>query len=130
MTSNSNNFTDRVNRIQAQRNGRQSGMGFVVHSDGVVTALGQPSSRLRFGFPLKGLLLAFILAVLVKGYVMWALGIDVYTLEVASLLEGSNFERVAGHLMMPDAMTVWVVDRYDAIYAFIQAGLAAEPAAA
>lgn len=125
MVTHTNNFAQRLDRIQSQRRGRKGGMGFIVHSDGVVTAIGRPSSRLRFGFPLKGLLLAFIAAVLVKGYVMWVLGTDVYAHEVANLLEGSSFERIAAHLMMPDVLTLWVVDRLDDAHTFIQAGFAA-----
>lgn len=100
-------------------------MGFVVHADGVVTALGRPQSRLSFGFPLRGLLLGFALAVAVKAYLIWFLGIDVYTLQVEALLSGSSFEQVAGMVLMPDALSIWVGDRYDDAFAFIRAGMAA-----
>lgn len=130
MENRTESFHERVNRIQRSRRRRRNGMGFVVHPDGVVTALGRPSSRLRFGFPLKGLIIAFVIAVGVKAYLMWALGTDVYEVQVAALLEGSNFEQVAGQILMPDALTHWVVERYEDIYAFIEAGMAAgEPIA-
>jgi hypothetical protein len=91
----------------------------------VVTALGRPSSRLRFGFPLRGLLVSLALAVAVKAYLIWFLGIDVYTLQVTSLLSGSSFEQAAGLILMPDGLSNWVVARYDEIFAFIQAGMEA-----
>ena len=100
-------------------------MGFVVHADGVVKPLGRPSSRLRLTFPLKALLTAIILAVAVKGYAMWAIGADLYVLQVATMLEGSNFERVGLQVLMPDVLSLWAVDRYDDIYAFVQGGMAA-----
>ncbi|WP_224813838.1 hypothetical protein [Hasllibacter sp. MH4015] len=125
MFTKTNSFDDRVNRIQRRRRTRRGGMGFVVHADGVVTAIGRPSSRLRFGFPLKGLLIALTLAVLVKAYLIWFLGVDLYALEVTSLIEGAGYERIAGQIMLPDPISLWMVDRYDAIYAFIQAGMAA-----
>lgn len=100
-------------------------MGFVVHADGIVKPIGRPSSRLRFSFPLKGLLAAFVLLVAVKAYAMWVIGVDIYALEVATMLQGSSFERLAATLVMPDALTLWVVDRYDDAYAFVQGGLAA-----
>lgn len=125
MEQSTENFHDRLNRIQSGRRRRNGGMGFVVHPDGVVTAIGRPSSRLRFGFPLKGLLLALIVAVAVKGYMMWFLGVDVYELQVASLFEGSAFERLAGFVLAPDRLTLWVVERYEDIYAFVEAGVAA-----
>lgn len=129
MVQDTEQFHDRLNRIQRGRRNRRGGMGFVVHADGVVTALGRPQSRLRFGFPLRGLLLALTAAVAVKAYLMWFLGIDVYTLQVTALLSGSNFEQAAGMVLMPDALSLWVVDRYEDIFAFIQAGLAANQVA-
>ncbi len=125
MSNVSESFSERLDRIQRSRRGRSGGMGFVVHPDGVVTAIGGSSSRLRFGFPLKGLLTALFIAVLVKAYLMWFLGTDVYTLEVQSLLSGSAFERLAAIVLMPDVLTEWVVERYADIYVFVQAGFAA-----
>lgn len=121
----SENFADRLNRIERDRRGHRRGMGFIVHPDGVVTSIGGRSSRLRFGFPLKGLLTALFIAVLVKAYLMWFLGTDIYSLEMQRLLAGSAFERLAGIVLMPDVLTAWVVERYVDIYAFVQAGFAA-----
>jgi len=125
MSKETEHFHDRMGLIQRRRRGRIAGMGFVVHPDGVVKPIGRPSSRLRFTFPLKGIVVSFVLLVAVKAYAMWALGVDIYALEVGSMLEGSSFERVAAAIAMPDALTLWVVDRYDDAYAFIQGGLAA-----
>lgn len=129
MVNETEQFNDRLNRIQNVRRRNRSGMGFVVHPDGVVTSIGRPSSRLRFGFPLKGLILGFIVAVAVKSYLMWAVGSEVYSLQVESMLTGQAFEQLAAMILMPDALSLWMVERYDEIYAFVQAGLAAgEPA--
>ena len=125
MVNETEHFNDRLNRIQRGRRQRRGGMGFVVHADGVVTAIGQPSSRLRFGFPLKGLLLGLVAAVAVKSYLMWFLGTDIYTLEVQTLLAGSSFERLAAMVLMPDAVTLSGVERFEDINVFIQAGMAA-----
>jgi len=125
MVQDTEQFHERLNRIQRGRRNRRGGMGFVVHADGIVTALGRPESRLRFGFPLRGLLVALAISVAVKAYLIWFLGIDVYSLQVVSLLSGSNFEQVAGLILMPDALSLWVGERYEEAFAFIQAGLAA-----
>lgn len=125
MVNETDHFNDRLNRIQHVRRRNRGGMGFVVHPDGVVSSIGNPSSRLRFGFPLKGVLLGFVVAVAVKAYLMWFLGTDVYALEVQSLLSGTAFEQAAAMVLMPDALSAWVVERYDVVYAFVQAGLAA-----
>lgn len=126
MVNETEHFNDRLNRIQRGRRRNRGGMGFVVHPDGVISPIGNPSSRLRFGFPLKGLLIALVVAVAVKAYLMWAVGTEIYALEVTTLLSGTAFEQAAGLVLMPDALSAWVVERYDAIYAFVQAGMAAD----
>ncbi|MEJ6391545.1 hypothetical protein [Gymnodinialimonas ulvae] len=100
----------------------------MVHPDGIVTAIGKPSSRLRFAFPLKGIILSLMVAVAVKSYLMWFLGVEIYTLEVQSLLSGSSFERIAGLILMPDALTMWGMERFEDINVFIRGGLAAQAA--
>jgi hypothetical protein len=44
----------------------------------ILTVLFKPSRprprRLRFGFPLKGVIFASVVAILVKGYLIWTLG--------------------------------------------------------
>lgn len=129
MVNETQNFSDRLDRIQGTRRRNKGGMGFVVHPDGVVTAIGRPSSRLRFAFPLKGLILGLMIVSAVKAYVMWFLGTDVYALEVESLLSGTSFEQVAALVLMPDPLTSWLVVQYEAIFVFVQAGLAANATA-
>jgi hypothetical protein len=126
MVNDTEKFHSRLNRIQRSRRRQRGGMGFVVHPDGIVTAIGKPSSRLRFAFPLKGIILSVMVAVAVKSYLMWFLGVDIYTLEVESLLSGSAFERIAGLILMPDALTIWGMERFEDINVFIRGGLAAQ----
>mmetsp|Transcript_3655 Transcript_3655/g.6731 ORF Transcript_3655/g.6731 Transcript_3655/m.6731 type:complete len:130 (+) Transcript_3655:291-680(+) len=129
MVNETESFHERLNRIQRVRRRNRGGMGFVIHPDGVVTPIGRSSSRLRFGFPLRGLILGLVAAIAVKSYLIWALGIEIYSLNIQSLLSGTAFEQIAAMVLMPDALSQWVVERYDAIYAFMQAGLAASNAA-
>ncbi|NKX44157.1 hypothetical protein [Roseicyclus persicicus] len=68
---------------------------------------------LRFRFPFRGLLAAFVIAVAVKAYLIWFLGLDLYQAEVTELLNGTSFQQAAARILMPDQMTMWVVDRYD-----------------
>ena len=123
MVNETEQFQSRLHRIQRSRRRKRGGMGFVVHPDGVVTAIGQPSSRLRFAFPLKGLMLSLFIVAAVKSYLIWFLGVDVYTLEVQNLLSGSSFEQIAGIVLLPDAMSMWGVDRIDEINALVAGGL-------
>lgn len=124
MENETENFQDRLNRIQQRRSGKNGGMGFVIHPDGVVTAIGDPASRLRFGFPLKGLLLALVIAVAVKAYLMWFLGTDIYALQVQSLLSGTAFDQTAGIILMPDTLSTWTMDRINDVYIAFQTRLA------
>jgi hypothetical protein len=55
----------------------------------------------------------------VKGYLIWTLGDDVYGAAVAQLLSGNQFERAAGLILAPDAVSLWIVDAYQQIYRFI-----------
>lgn len=126
MLNETDQFHARLSRIQRARRRRRNGMGFIVHPDGVVTAVGRPSSRLRFAFPVKGIVLALMVAVAVKSYLMWFLGLEIYTLEVQSLLSGSSFEQIAGLILMPDALTMWGMDRFEDINLFVRGGLAAQ----
>jgi hypothetical protein len=106
-------FQARVERLERARRNRVQGE-FVLMSNGLLVP---KQRRLRFGFPLRGLLLAFVIAVAVKAYLVWFLGIDLYEAEVLELLSGTSFERAAGKILMPDQLTMWVVDRYDWIAA-------------
>ncbi|KPQ15528.1 MAG: hypothetical protein HLUCCO18_11960 [Rhodobacteraceae bacterium HLUCCO18] len=75
--------------------------------------------RLRFGFPVKGVIFASVAAVLVKAYLIWTLGDDVYGAAVSQLLSGNQFERAAGLVLAPDMVSLWLVDAYQYIYRFI-----------
>ncbi len=126
MAQNQTTFSDRVQRIEGDRPGNSSRSrnrgkehGVVVHPDGFVQTITARPKRLRFGFPLKAVIFASVIAILVKGYLIWTLGDDVYGAAVAQLLSGSQFERAAGLILAPDAVSLWIVDAYQQIYRFI-----------
>jgi hypothetical protein len=126
MAQNPTTFSDRVQRIgsvratgKSRRDERSAEHGVVVHPDGFVQTITAKPRRLRFGFPIKGVIFASVLAVLVKGYLIWTLGDDVYGAAVAQLLGGNQFERAAGLILAPDAISLWIVDAYQQIYRFI-----------
>ena len=126
MAQNQTTFSDRVGRIEgvrpvksARRAQRGEDHGVVVHPDGFTQTITARPKRLRFGFPIKGVIFASILAILVKGYLIWTLGDDVYGAAVAQLLSGNQFERAAGLILAPDTVSLWVVDAYQQIYRFI-----------
>lgn len=111
------NFQSRVQRIDRARRNRVEGE-FVLQSNGLLVP---KTRRLRFRFPLRGLLTAFVAAIAVKAYLIWFLGLDLYQAEVLELLTGTSFEQVAGRILLPDHLTVWVVGQYDWIAAQIAA---------
>lgn len=120
-------FSDRLQRIDENRRGyvfarrreREETQSIVVHPDGFVQSITVPSRRLRFTFPIKGVLFACVLAILVKAYLIWTLGDDVYGAAVAQLLAGNDLERAAGLILAPDAVSNWMVDAYQQIYRYI-----------
>ncbi|MCS6622320.1 hypothetical protein N0B44_05295 [Roseibacterium beibuensis] len=125
MAQNETTFSQRLERIESankrglfSRRRRAPQPGFVFHADGVVTRRAPPRQRLRFAFPLRGLIVAFVLIALVKSYMMWTLGGEVYGAAISGLLAGSELERAAGLIMAPDAVTLWMVDAMQAIYRF------------
>jgi hypothetical protein len=118
------NFRSRVQRIDRARRNRVVGE-FVLQSNGLLVP---KQRRLRFGFPLKGLILAFVIAIAVKAYLIWFLGLELYEAEVLELLSGTSFEQAAARILMPDQLTMWVVGGYDWIAAQLVAGTA-DPAA-
>lgn len=125
MAQDQTTFSDRVQRIEGERaSGNQRSVrgidrGVVVHPDGFTQTITAKPKRLRFGFPLKGVIFASVLAVLVKAYLIWTLGDDVYGAAVAQLLNGNEFERAAGLILAPDAVSLWIVDAYQQIYRFV-----------
>jgi hypothetical protein len=80
MAQNQTTFSDRVQRIEvivarySRRVDRGEDHGVVVHPDGFVQTITAAPARLRFGFPIKGVIFASVLAILVKGYLIWTLG--------------------------------------------------------
>lgn len=126
MAQNQTTFSDRVGRIGNARAASRSGRGnrgadhgVVVHPDGFTQTITPRPKRLRFGFPLKGVIFASVVAVLVKGYLIWTLGDDVYGAAVAQLLNGNGLERAAGLVLAPDAVSLFVVDAFQQIHRFV-----------
>jgi hypothetical protein len=115
------NFRSRVQRIDKARRNRVVGE-FVLQSNGLLVP---KQRRLRFGFPLRGLILALVIAIAVKAYLIWFLGLELYEAEVLALLSGTSFEQAAARVLMPDQLTMWVVGGYDWIAAQIAAATAA-----
>lgn len=103
------NFLARVERIERAWRNRARGE-FILQSNGLIVP---KQKRLRFGFPLRGLIMAFVIAVAVKAYLIWFLGTEVYSAEIVSLLNGTSFQQAAAHILMPDRVTLWVVGLYD-----------------
>jgi hypothetical protein len=124
MAGNHTTFPDRLARIEearldecrGRRHTKRHKTAVLTHPDGVVQARSSRPRRLRFGFPVKGVLLSCAVAVLVKGYLIWTLGDDVYGLAVAELLAGNRLERAAGLILLPDTLSNAVVDLYQYIY--------------
>jgi hypothetical protein len=106
------NFRSRVDRINYARQNQVQGE-FILQSNGLLVP---KQRRLRFGFPLRGLIMAFIIAVMVKAYLIWFLGLELYQLEMLELLSGTSFEQAAARILMPDQLTLWVVGQYDWIW--------------
>ncbi len=115
-------FQRRVNRINRDHSDRAPGQ-YVLQDDGLMVP--RRRRRFRFTFPWKGLLFAFVLSILLKALMVWYLGGDVYSDRIIALLQGAQWERVAGQILMPDQLTVWLVSQYDVIAEMI-ANAAAE----
>lgn len=110
-------FAARLERIKAAQNYRV-GRPVMVRPDGLIVPR-DPQPRLRFVFPLKGLIIAFCAAVAVKAYLIWFLGGDTYSVAVMSLLNGSPLERVAGQILAPDGVSLWLVGKYETLAFFL-----------
>jgi hypothetical protein len=125
MAQDQTSFSDRLRRIDESRGAgsarrsrkrRAEPVAAIVHPDGFSERIAGPKRRLRFGFPLKGVAIACALTVVVKAYLIWTLGGDVYGAAVAQLLGGSQFERAAGLILAPDLVSLWLVDAYQYLY--------------
>ncbi|MDG3042017.1 hypothetical protein [Roseicyclus marinus] len=109
MTEDRPDFHARLDRIEQARRTRASG-GHVLRSDGPRVP---PNGRMRVRLPVRGLVLALVIAVLVKAYLVWVLGPDRYNLEMARLLDGTRAQQAAAHILMPDRLTLRTVTLYD-----------------
>jgi hypothetical protein len=109
------NFQSRVQRIDRARRDRVVGE-FVLQSNGLLVP---KQRRLRFRFPFRGLILAFLITIAVKAYLIWFLGLDVYEAGIQNLLAGTSFEQAAARILMPDQLSMWVVGAYDWIAAMM-----------
>ncbi len=110
MNQNHDGFYERLERIKDVHDYRMK-EGLVERPDGLLMHRSQP--RLRFDFPLRGLIFGSLVAIAVKAYLIWVLGHEVYSDAVIGLLNGSGLEQVAGKILMPDGVSLWVVQRYD-----------------
>lgn len=131
MAENQTSFSDRLKRIEdtratggifSRRRTRPVETSLVVHPDGYVQQVNATGKRLRFAFPFKGVVLAGVLMVLTKAYLIWALGDEVYGAAVLQLLNGNQLERAAGLVLAPDQVSNWLVDVYQEIYRYFAAG--------
>ena len=111
-------FNARLERIHSTRRNRVGG-NLVGRTDDMTVST---QRRLRFGFPLRGLILAFVIIVAVKAYLIWFLGLELYQAEILAPLSGTRFEQAAARILMPDQLTMWVVGVYDWIAALVSGG--------
>jgi hypothetical protein len=111
MNQSHSNFRSRVQRIESARRHRV-GKAIVFPSNGLMP----PRQRhLRFGFPFKGLVMAFAISVAVKAYLIWVIGLESYNAEVVALLNGTSVQQAAARILMPDQLTMWVADQFEAV---------------
>jgi len=99
-------FEKRLRKI-VRSNNRMATSG-VVHkmkSDGLVVAKPRIYSP---RFPWRGMVLLFAAMFVFKGYVHFALGAADYSQRIATLSEGSLFEKIGGLAMQADPITLTV----------------------
>lgn len=118
MTQYDPNFKDRVERIESARRNRAARQ-YVLRPDGLMVSR---QRHLRFSFPLRGLILAFVITIAVKAYLIWFLGLELYEAEVLELLSGTRLEQAAARILMPDQLSMWVVGVYDWIATLVSGG--------
>lgn len=125
MAEQNETFVERLRRIEAEEASLRNRLRkrprlkpeprtiMVVHGDGIVTRSRVPDQRLRFGFPLRAVLTASLLVVMVKGFVIWAVGEDTYSGYIEGLMLRSEISQAAGYILAPDEMSMWLVAGYD-----------------
>lgn len=77
--------------------------------------------RLGYRFPLKGLIFAFVLVVMVKACLIWGMGLDQFQRERAHLLDGSGMQKVAARILTPDPLTMAVVPQINRLWTVVMA---------
>jgi hypothetical protein len=99
------NFDQRLRRIDRRHQKLSRGMVMSVNKDGLIVA--QPS-RSRFAFPWRGLLMALVAVMVVKGLVHAQIGATDYEARIVVLSQGSTFDQVGAWFMQADPVTLWL----------------------
>jgi hypothetical protein len=105
-------FRSRVDRINRARQIRVRD-ACALRAGGVFVPRHQ---RLGYSLPLKGLILAFVLVVMVKACLIWVMGLDQFQIARAQLLGGSGLGQVAARILVPDQLSMAVVDQIDRLW--------------
>lgn len=110
-------FRSRVDRINRARQNRARD-ACVPRGNRVFVPRHQ---RLAYSLPLKGLILAFVLVVMVKAGLIWIMGLDQFQIARAQLLDGSGVGQVAARILTPDQLSMAVVHQIDRLWGDIMA---------
>lgn len=110
-------FYRRVGRID-QAYANRIPNAFTIRSDGLVVP--KTRSRLRFEFPWRALLAGFFCAVMLKGFLIWYLGVDLYTARLETMLTGAQYEQIAAHILLPDRVSLWVSEQFAVFVASVR----------
>lgn len=134
MAQESTSFHDRLQRIEGARELATKRRGWfrrrrnavnpeeptvIVYPDGYTKTVIGSRSRLRFRFPIKGLFLAATTTLVVKAFLMWAVGPEAYDVAVAELSNGSEVQRLAGLVLAPDVASLWLYALYDQAFTWL-----------
>lgn len=101
-------FQRRVVRIH-DTHGRRVPYSFTVRPDGLMVP--RTRSRLRFYFPWRAILAGFVTTMVVKGFMIFYLGLEAYQERMEHVLEGSTYRDVASMILAPDPVSVWTAAR-------------------
>ena len=110
-------FRSRVDRINRGRQDR-AGDALAVQGKPVPVPRHQ---RLGYRFPLKGLILAIVIVLMVKACLIWGMGLDQFQRERAHLLDGSGMQKVAARILTPDPLTMAVVPQINRLWTVVMA---------
>jgi type VI protein secretion system component VasF len=100
-------FQKRIRRIARQRSKLRGGIRHKVTRTGLIVA---KPRIIRPQFPLKSLMLMFVVALLFKGFVFYQLGADDYNARVNALANGTKVEQAGAYLMSPDPVSGVISD--------------------